>query len=97
MKDDAEHVKRQTGQLLNSIGVTPAKVTRSGDATNVKVGFNEPRKEGENPSNALLANVIDHGKTNQKARPFLSKTKRNCKEPAEKKMIEVFDAEVAKL
>jgi HK97 gp10 family phage protein len=34
---------RSTGELLGSIGVSPARVDRNG-ISNVKVGFNEPRK-----------------------------------------------------
>src|SRR5699024_3669986 len=44
---------RSTGELVSALGVSPALVDRRGNH-NVKVGFNEPRKDGV--SNAKLAN-----------------------------------------
>ena len=37
---------RSTGELVNSLGLSPAKVDRNGNF-NVKVGFKEPRRNGE--------------------------------------------------
>lgn len=42
---------RSTGELVNSLGLSPAKVDRNGNF-NVKVGFKEPRRNGE--SNAKI-------------------------------------------
>ena len=46
---------RSTGELLRSLGVSPAKQDRDGNF-NVKVGFSEPRSGGG--SNAKIANIL---------------------------------------
>jgi HK97 gp10 family phage protein len=63
---------RSTGQLLGALGTTSVKVNSRGDH-NVKVGFAENRRDGR--SNALIANVLEHGRSNQPARPFLAPTR----------------------
>ena len=63
---------RSTGQLLGALGVTSVKVNSRGDH-NVKVGFAENRRDGR--SNALIASVLEHGRSNQPARPFLAPTR----------------------
>jgi phage protein, HK97 gp10 family len=67
-----KHPSRSTGELVNALGVTGARVDRKGNY-NVKVGFAEPRKDGE--SNAKIANIIEHGKHDQPAKPFLKPAK----------------------
>ena len=68
---------RSTGELLRSLGKTPVKVNRAG-VRNVKIGFAEPRKNGE--SNAKIANIIEFGKSGQPAKPFLARAKRRCRQ-----------------
>ena len=41
--------------------------------TNIKIGFTEPRKDGE--SKAKIANIIEYGKSGQPPRPFLKPAK----------------------
>ena len=60
---------RSTGQLAKALGTAPVKVNSRGDY-NVKVGFAENRDDGR--ANALIANVLEHGRSNQPARPFLA-------------------------
>src|SRR5699024_10505509 len=48
---DTKLPSRSTGELVSALGVSPALVDRRGNH-NVKVGFNEPRKDGV--SNAKL-------------------------------------------
>lgn len=60
---------RSTGQLLAALGTTSVKVNSRGEH-NLKIGFAENRRDGR--SNALIANVLEHGKSNQPARPFLA-------------------------
>jgi malate/lactate dehydrogenase len=56
--NDTKLPSRSTGELIDALGVTPAGVDRDGNY-NVKVGFDEPRKDGE--SNAkLLASRLSH-------------------------------------
>jgi hypothetical protein len=67
-----KYKKRSTGELASSLGLAPAKQDFKGD-WNVKVGFPEPRSDGK--VNAKLANIIEHGKHGQPARPFLKRAK----------------------
>lgn len=60
------------GQLLASLGTSPVKVVGQ-DRHNIKVGFAEGRRDGV--SNAVLANIIEYGKSNQLARPLLAPTR----------------------
>ena len=80
---------RGTGELMGSLGVTPVKQDNSGNS-NVKVGFNEPRRHqnaarGKRSykarTNAMIANVLEHGKHNQPARPFLAPAKSAARAP----------------
>jgi len=64
---------RSTGELLGSLGLSPAKPKRDGSGWDIKVGFAEPRKGGG--SNAKIANVLEYGRHGQPARPFLRPAK----------------------
>ena len=76
---------RSTGELVDSLGVAPVKVDRSGDY-NTKVGFREPRSDGR--VDALIANVIEHGirleygSSKRAAKPFLKPTRQAARRPA---------------
>lgn len=70
---------RSTGQLAKALGTAPVKVNSRGDY-NVKVGFTENRDDGR--ANALIANVLEHGRSNQPARPFLAPTRSQTKRAA---------------
>jgi HK97 gp10 family phage protein len=91
---DTKLPSQSTGQLLDSLGITPAGIDRKGDY-NVKVGFDEPRSDGE--SNAKLANILEYGKSNQMAKPFLkparSSSRKSCIEAMKRKL----DEEIEKL
>lgn len=63
---------KSTGELAAALGVSSAKQDRDGNY-NVKIGFSEPRRDGE--SNAKLANIIEYGKSGQPAKPFLKPAK----------------------
>jgi len=69
---NTKHPAESTGELVSALGVTTAKIDRNG-IFNVKVGFAEPRRDGS--SNARLANIIEHGKSGQPAKPFLKPAK----------------------
>ena len=85
---------RSTGELVDSLGLSPAKVDRKGNF-NIKVGFKEPRRSGE--SNAKIANIIEYGKSGQPPKPFLkpaiSASRKTCIESMKKR----FDQEVENL
>lgn len=83
---------RSTGELVDALGVSPVGVDRNGNY-DVKVGFDEPRKDGE--SNAKIANILEYGKSGQPAKPFLKPAKtasRNaCIEAMKRKLDEEID------
>lgn len=70
---------RSTGQLAKALRTAPVKVNSRGDY-NVKVGFAENRDDGR--ANALIANVLEHGRSNQPARPFLAPTRSQTRRAA---------------
>jgi hypothetical protein len=83
-----------TGELLSSLGVTPAKVDNKG-THNVKIGFAEPRSDGK--SNAMLANIIEHGKHGQPAKPFLKPARSSSRRACVEAMKQKLDEEINKL
>lgn len=88
---DTKLPSRSTGELVSALGVSPALVDRRGNH-NVKVGFNEPRKDGV--SNAKLANIIEYGKSGQPAKPFLKPARRTSRQPCMDAMIKKLEEEV---
>ena len=81
-----------TGELERSLGLSPAKQKRDGSGWDVKVGFKEPRSDGE--SNAKIATILEYGKHNQPARPFLKPARSSSRKAAIEAMIAKFDSEV---
>lgn len=86
-----KYKSRSTGKLASALGVSPAKLDRNGNY-NVKIGFSEPRNDGE--SNAKLANIIEYGKHGQPAKPFLKPAKSQSKVEATAAMISTLESEV---
>lgn len=82
---DTKYESMSTGELVDSLGISPAKVNRDGNH-DIKIGFKEPRKDGG--SNAQIANIIEYGKSGQPAKPFLAPTKSTSR----KECIEVMKA-----
>ena len=85
---------RSTGELLRSLGISPAKQDRDGNF-NVKVGFSEPRSDGG--SNAKIANILEYGKSGQPPKPFLKPAKSASKNECIDAMKKRFEEEVEKL
>ena len=85
---------RSTGELESSLGLTPVRMDKDGNF-NIKLGFSEPRSDGE--SNAKIANILEYGKHNQPAKPFLKPAKSKSKAACLKAMEDAFDEEVGKL
>jgi HK97 gp10 family phage protein len=73
---NTKHDSRSTGELVEALGVSGARMDREGNY-NVKVGFSEPRRDGE--SNAKLANILEYGKHGQPPKPFLKPAKSAAK------------------
>jgi len=99
---------RQTGELQNSLGVSPVDVDNKG-VTNIKIGFSEPRrnqakggKYGQyQKTNAMVANILEYGasgpgKRKQPPRPFLRPAEKQSKPVAETAMKKTFEKELKK-
>ncbi len=84
---------RSTGELESALGLTSVKMDRNGNH-NIKVGFAEPRRDGE--SNAKIANIIEYGKHGQPAKPFLKPAKNASKNDCMEAMQRTFEEEVKK-
>jgi HK97 gp10 family phage protein len=91
---NTQEESRSTGELLSALGSSPVKVNRDGDF-DTKIGFREPRSDGG--SNALVANILEHGRSNQPARPFLKPAVSASKKDAIAAMTQKMDEEIAKL
>ena len=85
---------RTTGELERSLGLTPVKVDKNGNH-NIKLGFSESRSDGG--SNAKIANILEYGKSGQRAKPFLKPAKSASKAAAEDAMTRKFHEEVDKI
>ena len=85
---------RTTGELERSLGLTPVKVDKNGNH-NIKLGFSESRSDGG--SNAKIANILEYGKSGQRAKPFLKPAKSASKAAAEDAMKRKFQEEVDKI
>ena len=82
---------RSTGELLSALGVSSARQDKDGNF-NVKVGFSEPRSDGK--SNAMIAGVLEYGKSGQPPKPFLKSAKSASKSACVDAMIAAFEKEV---
>ena len=82
---------RSTGELLSALGVSSARQDKDGNF-NVKVGFSEPRSDGK--SNAMIAGVLEYGKSGQSPKPFLKSAKSASKSACIDAMIAAFEKEV---
>ena len=80
-----------SGELEQALGVSPAKLDKNGNY-NVKVGFDEPRRDGS--SNAMIANIIEYGKHGQPPKPFLKPAKSASRTPAIEAMKQKLDEEM---
>lgn len=87
---DTKYPSRATGTLADSLGLSPVKPGRDG-SHDIKVGFAEGRADGK--SNALLANVLEYGKSNQPAKPFMKPAKRASKKQAIAAMQDALERE----
>jgi len=85
-----KYKSRSTGQLLEALGVSPVKVNDGGNY-DVKVGFAEGRG-GAN--NAMLANLLEYGKSGQPPKPFLKQTKSSSRNPCIEAMQSVLKEEL---
>ncbi len=89
-----KYPSKSTGELLSSLGLSGAKQDRNGNF-NVKVGFAEPRSDGE--SNAKLASIIEYGKHGQPAKPFLKPARNASRKPCINAMVAKLEEEIEKI
>lgn len=89
--NDTKEESRSTGELLSALGVSSARQDKDGNF-NVKVGFSEPRSDGK--SNAMIAGVLEYGKSGQPPKPFLKPAKSASKNACVDAMIAAFEKEV---
>ena len=85
---------RSTGELVDSLGLSPVKLNKSGNH-DIKVGFSEPRSDGG--SNAKIANILEYGKHGQTPKPFMKPAKTSSKAECIQVMKDTLEAEVKKL
>jgi HK97 gp10 family phage protein len=90
---DTKYPSRSTGKLASALGLSPAKMDKDGNF-NVKVGFSEPRPDGE--SNAKIANILEYGKHGQPPKPFLKSAKSQARRPGIEAMKEKLEEEIEK-
>ncbi len=83
-----------SGELVSALGLSGVRLDRDGNP-NIKVGFDEPRKDGS--SNAMVANIIEYGKHNQPAKPFLKPAKSQSKSECIDTMVATLEKEIKKL
>ena len=88
---DTQEESRSTGELIKALGVSPALMDKDGNF-NVKVGFSEPRLDGK--SNAMIAGVLEYGKSGQPPKPFLKPAKSASRKACIEAMKQKLEKEV---
>ena len=86
---------RSTGELESALGLSPAKPKRDGSGWDIKVGFAEPRSDGD--SNAKIANILEYGKHGQPPKPFLKPAKTQSRKACIETMKSKLDEEVRRI
>lgn len=90
-----KYKSRSTGDLMASLGVTPAKQNRDGN-WDIKVGIGNS-KDSKGISNALKATVIEYGKSGQPAKPWLKRTKSSIRKDCINEMKAKLEKELESL
>jgi HK97 gp10 family phage protein len=89
---DLKQPSRSTGQLMEALGLSPAKMDRNGNY-NVKVGFDNKRTDGK--ANAMLGVILEYGKHGQPPKPFMKTAKSSTKSACIDVMKKKLEAEVS--
>ena len=82
---------RSTGEIKQALGTTQARQDKDGN-WNIKVGFDEPRSDGD--SNAKIANILEYGRHGQTPKPFLKPAKSQSRKACIETMKEKLESEV---
>lgn len=96
---NTKYKSRSTGELVDALGMTSPKQDRNGNF-NIKIGFAEPRKnpgKSKSVSNAMLASILEYGKSGQSPKPFLKPAKASTKKPCIQAMTEALEKEIENL
>lgn len=88
--NDTKYKSRSTGQLESALGISDV-LTDSNGNHNIKVGFAENRTDGQ--TNALIANVLEYGKSGQAAKPFVKPAKTSARKECISAMEDAFNKE----
>ena len=88
---DTKQPSRSTGELQESLGISPVKVDEKGNY-DVKVGFAEPRSGGG--VNAKIANILEYGKAGQPPKPFLKPAKSKARRQIAAAITETLEREM---
>lgn len=88
---DTKYESRSTGQLESALGISGVLVDSSGNH-NIKVGFAENRSDGR--SNAMIANILEYGKSGQAAKPFLKPAKTASRKECISAMEDIYLEEI---
>jgi HK97 gp10 family phage protein len=83
--------RTQTGGLLKSVKMSKAKILKNG-SLRASVYFSGKDKNGT--PNAMKATILEFGRKNQVARPFITKVVKNKEAEVLAKMQEVFEREI---
>ena len=89
-----KYKSRSKGKLLSSLGLSPVKLDKNNNY-NVKVGFSEPHDS--KATNAMLANIIEYGKSGQPPKPFLRPAKRKSRDACIEAMKAKIESETQKI
>ena len=82
------------GSFFAPLAHLPPLQDKNGDF-NVKVGFSEPRSDGD--SNAKIATILEYGKSGQPAKPFLKPARSSSRNACINAMKAKLDEEVEKI
>lgn len=94
LKSNLTGSEYSTGDLLESLGITPIEVHPNGDV-DAKIGFDGYDRKGV--ANRLKARAMESGTSTQKKRPFFRPAVRKTREQAQAKMEAVAEKELEKL
>ena len=91
---NTKYKSKSTGKLLSSLGLSPAKLDKNNNY-NVKIGFSEPHDS--KATNAMLANILEYGKSGQPPKPFLRPAKRKSRDACIEAMKFKIESEIQKI
>lgn len=89
---DTKYPSRSKGDLMASLGITPAMQNRNGE-WNIRVGIGDS-KDRKGVSNALKAQILEYGKSGQKAKPWMKPARRKSRKSAITAMKETLKREL---